>query len=774
MLINIKKHLAESIKALNINTLGLSLAFAVFLIIFIQVRHEMKFDSFHKNANSIYRVELGFQGQKMALMSIPIGEYLSQYPIIEMVAFSDISSNNIMLMIENDNIKKQFEEKIIRVTSTFTDIFSFYITDGSIDALKQPANVIIPESLAIKFFNKKTATGLQIETPSSILTIGGVYKDFPKNSSLQNVIYSSIPYQEKGRWSQLNYYAYVKIAPKTNLNVELKSIEYELQKASLEIEPNMPEPSLYFTSLKDLHFTTDVMYDFTPKSNKQISYILICIALSILIMAAINYMNYSMALIPKRMKNVNIRKILGAKSYSIRLENIFKSVLISSFSFMISVIIVFIISKTPITSLLMAEINLLHNIDLIVVTCAISIIVGIISEIYPSFYMTSFAPAIVLKGKSGISFHLMILRKIMISIQFIATFTLIISTWFMYLQNKFMQNADLGYDKDLIVLVDTNEHIQNQKNVFTNLLKSDNRIEDVTYASIIMSVEKSYNAWNTQYKGKNIMFQWIPVNTSFIKTMNIQIHEGRDFNEYDNNTKWGKYIFNEKAKKEFDLDLNTIIDSVEIIGFIPNIQHTTFHAVPEPMAFYVPGKTQHNAEKFAYIKIRKGSDVKTVLEHIKSVMSNFETEQPLNVRFYDDIINQTYVKEKHLNSLVSIFSLIAIIISVIGVLGLVFLEIEYRKKEISIRKTLGANTTDILYLINKSFIEILCISFIISCPVSYYLVNSWISNFSNHTFLHWWVFLISGLAMLTIILSLISWQVWKATVRNPVETLKID
>jgi len=535
-----------------------------------------------------------------------------------------------------------------------------------------------------------------------------------------------------------------------NFAIEQKKIEEALKKASKEIEPNMPELSIYFAPIKSLHFTTDVMYDYTPKSNKFTSYVLISVALSIMIMASINYMNFSMALIPKRMKNINLRKILGATSASIRWESIFKSAIISVLSFFIGIIIVLFLSKTFIVSFLSVEINILDNMGLILITFILSLFIGIISELYPSFYQTSCKPVLVLKENSAA--HAIQLRKILVGIQFLATFTLIMSAWFMYLQNKFMQNANLGYDKDSIVLVDTNDPIRQHKDYFTNQLKSESGIEDVAFASILLSTGEYYNGWNSQYKGESIMFQWIPVSSSFIKTMNIPILEGRGFTEADNGTPWSKYIFNEKAKKEFHLELNALIDSVEIVGFIPDIQYTTFHTVSGPMAFYVPGKTKHNADTYAYIKIKKGSNMKASFEHIKSVLANFESDWPFNVRFYDNLFDQTYKKEKNLISLVSIFSLIAILISIIGILGLVFFEVEYREKEISIRKVIGAKIADILYLINKSFMRTVCVSYILSCPIAYYFVSKWLSNFSNHTSLHWRVFLISGLAVMIITL----------------------
>lgn len=230
------------------------------------------------------------------------------------------------------------------------------------------------------------------------------------------------------------------------------------------------------------------------------------------------------------------------------------------------------------------------------------------------------------------------LRRVLIGVQFITAFVLIMSSWFMYLQNSYMRHADVGYDRDQIILSRVNLRILNSKNAFTNQLKSFAEIADVTYAANALSTADNYNSWSTQYNGEKIMFQWIPVDPSFIEVMNIHVSEGRGFREDDKKT--GKYIFNEKAKKEFGLTLNALIDSTEIIGFIPDIQYTTFRTASVPMAFYV-ASGQKDYSNYAYIKVKAGSDMKAAMKHVKSVvviahhfisnwLENFSLQTPLH------------------------------------------------------------------------------------------------------------------------------------------------
>lgn len=758
----------RSKRTMIINTLGLSVAFAAFLIILMQVYFDRSFDACHTDAERIYRIELGILENKFTLVSKPIIELISQSPQIEASALVT-NITNTPYKVDHNNIQNRYDERTQRVTPSFTEVFHFDILEGSEKALSYPDQVLIPASLAKKMFGNESAIGKQLIGESNSVTIGGVYKDFPKNSSIENVIYSSIAEKETGSWGDLRYNAYIKAIPSANISEERIRLKNELVQTLKENEPKMPVNNLYLTPLRNLHNTTDVIYDYTPKSNRQTATILLTIAFAIIIVAGINFMNMSMALVPKRMKSINMHKVLGGTNRSIRINYILESVAIGLLSFLIGLGFVFLASNTPIVSLVDADIHLWKHPGLILVTFAIALLIGGLSGLYPSFYITSFQPALVLKGNFGMTIKAKKLRQVLIGIQFITTFVLIMASWFMYLQNHHLRHADVGYDRDQIILSSLNPRIVKSKNAFTQQLKSFPGITDVTYAASALSTADNYNGWNTQYNGEKIMFQWIPVDPSFIDVMNIQVSEGRGFREEDQ--KVGKYIFNEKAKYEFGLTLNTLVDSAEIIGFIPDIQYTTFRTAAAPMAFYVPSG-QKDYTQYAYIKVKAGSDMKSALEHVKSVVHEYEGEKPLQIHFYDEIFNQVYEKEQNLTLLISLFSIIAIIISITGVLGLVFFENEYRQKEIGIRKVLGANEIDVLVLFNKSYLTLLVACFTIACVVTHYFISQWLENFSLQIPLHWWVFGATGVLVLFITLGSISWQSWRTAISNPLETMK--
>lgn len=758
----------RSKRAMVINTFGLSVAFAAFLIILMQVYFDRSFDACHADAERIYRIELGIQGNKFAIVSRPITEFISQSPLIETSALASVTITPITFRIDHNNKQDLYEEFTQSVTPSFTDVFRFDMKEGTDSALELPDQVLIPESLAKKMFDNESAVGKQLKEEAKSVVVGGVYKDFPKNSSIGNFVYRSIPEKERGSWGDLKYNAYIKTIPSANITEEKTRLENELAQTLKENEPDMPATRLYLTPLRMLHNVTDVMYDFAPKSDKQTATILLIIAWAIIVVASINYMNMSMALVPKRMKSININRVLGGTNVLIRINYVLESIAIGLLSFFIGLLIVVIVSKTSIVSLMDADIHFWKHPGLTLFTFAIALLVGGLSGLYPSFYITSFQPALVLKGNFGMTIEAKKLRQLLIGIQFITAFVLIMSSGFMYLQNNHLRHADVGYDRDQIILSSVNPHIVKNKSAFTHQLKSFSGITDVTYAASALSTADNYNGWNAQYNGEKIMFQWIPVDPSFIEVMNIEVSEGRGFREDDQ--KIGKYIFNEKAKNEFGLALNTLIDGTEIIGFIPDIQYTTFRTISAPMAFYVSPSNDYS--KYAYIKVKAGSDMKSALEHVKSVVHEYEGEKPLQIRFYDEVFNQVYEKEQNLMFLVSLFSIIAVIISITGVLGLVFFENEYRQREIGIRKVLGANEINILVLFNKSYLPILAACFAIACVITYHFVSRWLENFSIQTPLYWWVFLMSGLLVIFVTVVTVSWQSWKTATSDPLETMR--
>jgi putative ABC transport system permease protein len=384
--------------------------------------------------------------------------------------------------------------------------------------------------------------------------------------------------------------------------------------------------------------------------------------------------------------------------------------------------------------------------------------------------VTSFPPALVLKGSFGLSPGGKKLRSALIGLQFVSSFILIIGASFMYLQNRYMHHASPGYDKDELIITDLTKGVNDSRDAFTDRLKSFAGIADVTYAQNIISSRDQYQSWGSDYHGREIHYQVIQVDPSFLHVLGIKTVEGRNFREDDKLARHGVYIFNEKARDAYGLALNDRIDSAEIAGFVPDLKFASFRRAVEPMAFYVKG----TGTNYAYVKVKAGSDLRAATAHVRTALAAFDGDYPFTIRFFDEMLNRTYRREQRLGSLITLFSLVAILISIVGVFGLVVFDSEYRRKEIGIRRVFGSTTGEILVMFNKGYVRILALCFVLAAPVAWYAVDRWLENFAYKTPMYWWVYVAAFAVVFVLTVATVTFQNWRAANMNPVESLKTN
>lgn len=765
-----------------LNILGLSVAFAAFMVIMMQLDYDCNFDRIHNNHERIYRVEAIKDATPQAVISRPIADIITaSSPHIQSGALYVSYLPPLFFTMEENGERNSYKEKFIRVDPSITEVFEFDITEGSEKALEQPENILIPESIARKLFGNEPAVGKVINATMELFdiveqnyTIGAVYKDFPENTVVINGIYVPIPKDEnKGRWGDEKYELYIKIDKPANSSYIIENFKKNYNFSTLGDNNWVSDIDYRLTPLADIHFSKDVIYDLTPKTSRQTILVLLAIALIILVIAAINYTNFSTALTPMRIKSINTQKVLGGEQNKIRLTLIIEAASIALIAYGIAVFFVYLANYTFISSLLSTQPILSNYPGIVAITGIIALLTGILAGMYPSYYMTSFPPALALKGSFGLSSKGRRLRNILISMQYIASFTLIIGASFMYLQNRYIQNAPLGYNKDHLIITDLNRTIHKNLDAFTNQLKTFPGIADVTYGEALLGSMQQFGGWELTYKDRSIKFDPLPVSHTFLKSMGIPVTEGRDFREDDRLTANGVLIFNEKARKMYDLQLNDKINNKEIIGFIPDIKFATFHVEVEPMAFYVEGNTML-LPQYAYIKVSGKTNMHAAMEHVKNTLSGFDSTYPYQVRSYDEVIHVAYEKDRNLTSLITLFSLVAIFISLVGVFGLVVFDSEYRKKEIGIRKILGSTVSEILVLFNKTYIRILAICFVLAAPTAYYAIVRWLENFAYKTPVYWWVFILSFAIVSVITMVTITFQNYRTANANPVDSIKTE
>lgn len=771
-----------------LNVLGLSIAFVAFMLIMMQVNYDYTFDCSHRNADAIFRVDIvhGSKGSQAIICRPFARAFTESSPHIKGGCLLNAWVGSPFFYVEQNGQRTGYRENAWEVTPGLLDVIHFDMLEGTAQALDEPGSVILPESMAKKIFGNETAVGKQLIAPNVEMNaqiIKGVYKDFPRNSALQNVIYVAMnPKENYDNWGNWNYFFFVRLddpANKENVLDNFKSNFNAKEVFGNEFEWGGEESfDLRLTSLPDVHFLNNVDFDSMPKASRQTLLVLFSIAFVIIIIAGINFTNFSTALTPMRIKSINTQKVLGSSDRMLRGSLLVEAVGVSTFAYLLSLLFLYVIPKTPVASLVDADISFGAQPMIIAGTAVIAVIVGVLAGLYPSYYVTSFPPALVLKGSFGLSLAGRRMRSVLVGIQFVASFILIIGSLFMYLQNRYMQNAPLGYDKEEMIIVHLNNKINKDRDAFTNQLKSFSGVEDVTYSQFLLSSQDQYMGWGRDYNGKNINFQCLPVSSSFLKVMGIKVKEGRDFRPEDDQKETGCYIFNEKAKAQLELKLNEQIDGDEIIGFIPDIKFASFRQEVTPMAFYLWGKYQWGQEgnyyNAAYVKFKAGSDLRAGMEHVRESLKKFDSEYPFVIRFYDEVLQHTYEKELKIGSLITLFSLVAIFISIVGVFGLVVFESEYKRKEIAVRKVLGSTTGEVLYMFNVSYFWILLICFVLGAPVAWYGVHRWLENFAYRTPMYWWVLPLAFLAIGMITFLTVTYQNWHVANENPVKNIKSE
>ncbi|WP_279135623.1 ABC transporter permease [Parabacteroides johnsonii] len=771
-----------------LNVLGLSIAFVAFMLIMMQVNYDYTFDCSHRNADAIFRVDIvhGSKGSQAIICRPFARAFTESSPHIKGGCLLNAWVGSPFFYVEQNGQRTGYRENAWEVTPGLLDVIHFDMLEGTAQALDEPGSVILPESMAKKIFGNETAIGKQLIAPNVEMNaqiIKGVYKDFPRNSALQNVIYVAMnPKENYDNWGNWNYFFFVRLddpANKENVLDNFKSNFKAKEVFGNEFEWGGEESfDLRLTSLPDVHFLNNVDFDSMPKASRQTLLVLFSIAFVIIIIAGINFTNFSTALTPMRIKSINTQKVLGSSDRMLRGSLLVEAVGVSTFAYLLSLLFLYVIPKTPVASLVDADISFGAQPMIIAGTAVIAVIVGVLAGLYPSYYVTSFPPALVLKGSFGLSLAGRRMRSVLVGIQFVASFILIIGSLFMYLQNRYMQNAPLGYDKEEMIIVHLNNKINKDRDAFTNQLKSFSGVEDVTYSQFLLSSQDQYMGWGRDYNGKNINFQCLPVSSSFLKVMGIEVKEGRDFRPEDDQKETGCYIFNEKAKAQLELKLNEQIDGDEIIGFIPDIKFASFRQEVTPMAFYLWGKYQWGQEgnyyNAAYVKFKAGSDLRAGMEHVRESLKKFDSEYPFVIRFYDEVLQHTYEKELKIGSLITLFSLVAIFISIVGVFGLVVFESEYKRKEIAVRKVLGSTTGEVLYMFNVSYFWILLICFVLGAPVAWYGVHRWLENFAYRTPMYWWVLPLAFLAIGMITFLTVTYQNWHVANENPVKNIKSE
>jgi len=779
-----------------INLFGLSVGMAAAALILIWVQNERSFDSYHPDAKNIYHVVTQnkfTQGEEWVWESspLPMAE-AAQVDIPEVVLTTRMAPYSDNQIIEIN--RKLFREKgIAFVDNNWFSMFHYNLKQGSLSSfMKDPYGVVLTESIARKFFGNQDAIGQIIRNDSTDFTVRAIVKDNPANSSFQFQIMlplsKFVAYQKKiGNnvgWGNFNYITFLKLEGTAKIN----SVEKKLNDLLRRDKGSHSKITATLEKLADMHFDTKTSYSAFSHTKKSKIQIFAILALLLLLTASINYINLTTAKASLRSKEVSIRKIIGAKSSHLFLQFIIESVLISLLALFVSII--FIQLSLPFFKQLSGTnfVSIFASFMVWKVLLSTLLVTIIFNGIYPALLLSSFKPLNVFRGNSLLKLKDTSIRKGLVIFQFTVSVILIIGTLVVFKQLQFIQTSNPGYNRDQIVsmqipfktiiflgdeqragLINSMKH-ELSTNVNTQLVTSSNQpIVDVNNQMI----------GGAKWEGKDSLFNpaitTFSVDANYQKVFELQMKEGRWYWPNDKSDT-RNYILNETAVKELKLNQPVIgqrfsFNNIEgkIIGVVKDFHHSTLHSKIQPVLMH----DDQSWQSYISVKARAGN-IKKTLAIMETIWHKFLPSEPFDYEFMDDTFNALYEQDMKTSKLILGFSLIAIIISAMGLFGLTAFTVERQRKEIGIRKVLGATVSDITSKLSKEFIILVGISILIASPIAWWVMNKWLEDFAYRININWSVFVFAGLAVLLIALVTVSFQAIKAAVANPVKSLRTE
>lgn len=767
-----------------LNIAGLSVAFAAFLIIMIQIKWELSYNRFHPKADNIFRVEVSSDSTKYNVLvgrkwAELIEQRLPQITAIGMRMSYPVLGNYVK--VGNNGQISGFKEDMHLIHPHFTNIFDFKMVDGDAERLDTPGQVIIPQSMAKRFFGDQSAVDKPLTfkvDADTVMNICGVYKDFPENTLVKNVIYNAI---QPNVWSgydgwNFNYELFVTLSSPGQ--------KREVEKALLEIihtSDDVPDwikdyKSVRLSSLRDLHFNPPCEFDSDRKGDMKSIIVLLSIALLIIVITAINFINFATSLTPLRIKSLNTQKVFGASTGIIRMALIGEAMGLCAVSFILSLCIVQMVNLSALALYFEADLSLFSNIGGIIQVFGIVLLVGFISGIYPAFYSTGFQPAMILKGSFGLSSKGRVMRISLICFQYVVSILLIVVAIFMQMQNKYIRDFNKGYNTEQIAVMDLGHIAISSSKLLEERFKSNPYIKNVAFSQALFgNGDAQMNS--VTIDGEHFSFMYFPVSAEFLRLMGVEIVAGRDFLPEDNLSSSQTLIFNDVTRKlQSNIeDKMNASSNTRVAGFCDNLNFKTLHSNNQsPLCFVLMPETWGRRTQLSWAYVKIDGDIESAIEHIKSTVESIDPTYPLSVQFYDSVFDNIYNEDRKSSAIITAFSLLAVIISLVGTFGVVFFETQFRRKEIGVRKVFGATIKQAVGMFNMRFIYIVMGCFVVASPIAYMVVTEWLKEFAYSIPLYWWVFVLSLLLVLSVTVFTVTIQSLRAALENPVKSLKSE
>jgi len=773
-----------------LNLVGLVVAFTAFYFVMTQINYDRNYNRSLKDYRQLYRLEF---------FSDAFGEWwtnsnrasefeLSKMPQVESVSVASSgwqSWQKTTFRIEG----KELQLDIVDGNNTVLTTLGATPIDGSIEWTDSDREgVIIAESVAKQFFGTTQATGKVIETTDSTeYTVRGVYADFADNATPKNTIIRNIGNNDADEGSRFSNYNYTLIA-KLRADADMESVattlgkvlkEQRIARARAEGWPEeevkeMEEalPNYRLNPLKDTYFSgTNAKED---KGNNTVLRILMLAAVLIIVVAAINFLNLTLAASPMRIRGLNTRRILGSSRRSLILSLMAEGIITAVVACLLALVLCQLLSTTS----LMAELTkgntqIARNAGLLVLMLVVAVIIGILATAYPARYATSVELAMALKGSFGLTPKGRSLRTLLLLMQLFVSMLLVVYICILQSQSHYIFKSDYGFDKDEILYMQAGyEQVDRYRGIEKEIAALAG-VESVATSQTILGDEQIME-WGRSDDIHKIETKVMPCTWNYLRTMGIKLTDGRDFNEQDQGHK--AYIMNEAARRAWDwVRLGSPIltnDDIPVIGVCENVRagsvrEDNFNA---PMVYML---SDNPMQLRTYnIRAKAGFDKTELRRQLEALQSKHDDTHAPEVKFLDNYLEEMYKDELRFIRQVTAFSLVCLVITLIGVFCLTMFETEYRRKEIGLRKVFGSTTREILGLLCRRYLWMIAVAFVVAAPIAWRLGSRWLEGFADRAPIHWWLFPLSLATVGSIMLLTVILQSWKTANENPVNSIK--